>query len=210
MFIFNTDLLLLNVGVAQGILVFITASIAILVFTAGTMGWFLVKSRIYESIALCVVAFALFQPGYFMNKVQPPFEAVSPITLEQALGAASDGDSLRLVVSGPDFDTGETKETTLLVSVAGDGDGASRLADTGLLLIIEGEVAKMDEPSFGTPFADKLGSFDFYADDPVVLTSVNAPADQMPKELMFIPALMLLGLIVMLQRGRINKKGEPA
>jgi TRAP transporter 4TM/12TM fusion protein len=210
MFIFNTDLLLINVGWAQGILVFITASIAILVFTAGTMGWFLVKSRIYESVLLCVVAFALFQPGYFMNKVQPPFVAVSPTTLEQALDGASAGDSLRLVVSGPDFDTGETKETTLLVAIEGDGDGATRLADTGLLLIIEGDVAKMDEPSFGTPFADKLGSFDFYADDPVVLASVNAPAAQMPKELMFIPALLLLGLIVMLQRGRINKKGEPA
>ncbi|MBE9475606.1 MAG: TRAP transporter permease [Proteobacteria bacterium] len=210
MFIFNTDLLLINVGVGQGIMVFITASIAILVFTAGTMGWFLVKSRVYESIGLCVVAFALFQPGYFMNKVQSPFEAVAPTTLEQALGEASAGDNLRLIVSGPDFDTGKITETTLLVVIEGDGDGASRLADTGLALIVDGDVAKMDEPSFGTPFADKLGSFDFYADDSVVLTSVNAPADQMPKELMFIPAFMLLGLIVMLQRGRINKKGEPA
>ncbi len=37
-FIFNTDLLLIDVTLWQGILVFITASIAILAFTAGTMG----------------------------------------------------------------------------------------------------------------------------------------------------------------------------
>ncbi len=210
MFIFNTDLLLINVGWAQGILVFVTASIAILVFTAGTMGWFLTKNRIYESVGLCVVAFMLFQPGYFMNKIEPPYETVAPVALEQALADAADGDTLRLVVSGPDFDTSEIKETTLVVKVTGNGDGATRLADTGLVLMIEGDVAKLEEPVFGTAFADKLGTFDFYADDPVVLASIQAPSSQMAKEFIFIPALILLGLIVMLQRGRINKKGEPA
>ena len=210
MFIFNTDLLLINVGWMQGILVFITASIAILVFTAGTMNWFLVKSRIYESVALVLVAFALFQPGFFMNKIQPPFKTIEPAAFEQALGEATSGDNLRLVVSGPDFDTGKIKDTTLLVAVEGDGDAATRLQETGLMLLVEDGVAKMDEPMFGTPFSDKLSTFDFYGDSPVVLSSVQAPSSQLPKEIIFIPALLLLGLIVMLQKGRINKEGEPA
>ncbi len=210
MFIFNTDLLLIDVGWVQGILVFVTASIAILVFTAGTMNWFLVKSRIYESVALVLVAFALFQPGFFMDRIQPPFQAVEPAAFEQALGEASEGQNLRLVVSGPDFDTGEIKETTLLVTVTGDGDAASRLSDTGLALINEDGATKLDEPLFGTPFSDKLSSFDFYADQPVVLASVQAPASQLPKEIIFLPALLLLGLIVLLQKGRMNKEGEPA
>lgn len=210
MFIFNTDLLLIDVGWMQGILVFVTASIAILVFTAGTMNWFLVKNRLYESVALVFIAFALFQPGYFMNKIQSPFEMVEPVAFEQALGAASDGQSLRLIVSGPDFDTGKMKETTLLVAITGDGDAASRLSDTGLMLLLEDGIAKMDEPMFGTPFARKLSSFDFYGDEPVTVVSVKAPAEQLPKELIFIPALMFLGFIVMLQKGRQNKKGQPA
>ncbi len=32
----------------------------------------------------------------------------------------------------------------------------------------------------------------------------------MLKELVFIPALILLGLIALLQRGRMRKQGEPA
>jgi hypothetical protein len=111
-----------------------------------------------------------------------------------------------MIVSGPDFDTGEIKETTLVLPVA--GDAAARLDATGLLLMTEGEVVKMDEPSFSSPFVDSLGSFDFYADDPVQLKTVKAPAAQMAKEWIFIPALMFLALIAMLQRARVGRKGE--
>jgi TRAP transporter 4TM/12TM fusion protein len=209
-FIFNTDLLLIDVTWVQGILVFISATIAILVFTAGTMGWFLTKSRLYESIALVVVAFMLFRPDFVMDRIQPPFESVAPTAFAQALDTATDGQQFRLVVSGPDFDSGETKETTLVLPIIGDADGVTRLADTGLILLPEGDVVKMDEPSFSSPFSSNLSSFDFYADTPVQIARIQAPTTQMPKELVFIPALLLLLLIVMSQRGRMNKEGVPA
>ena len=208
-FIFNTDLLLIDVTVTQGILVFITASIAILVFTAGTMGWFLTKSRVYESVALVLIAFMLFRPDFVMDRIQPPFAQIDPAGFTQALGDASEGDELRLVVSGPDFDTGETKETTLVLPVTA-GSTDERLAASGLLLLEEDGVVKMDEPSFGSPFADSLQSFDFYGDDPVKIATVSAPANQMPKELIFIPALIFLAFVAFLQKGRVSKEGIPA
>jgi hypothetical protein len=209
-FIFNTDLLLIDVTWAQGILVFITASIAILVFTAGTMGWFLTKSRIYESIALLLVAFALFRPDFVMDRIQPPFEIIEPAEFTTALDKAADGDDLRLVVSGPDFDTGEIKETTLVVAVTGEMSGEERLSELGLLLMEVDAVVTMDEPAFGSPFSGTLNGFDFYGDAPVQIASVQAPADQMPKELVFIPALIFLVLIALLQRGRMSREGVPA
>lgn len=208
-FIFNTDLLLIDVTWAQGILVFITASIAILVFTAGTMGWFLTKSRIYESVALIMVAFMLFRPDFVMDRIQPPFQQVEPMAFSEALAAASEGDEIRLIVSGPDFDTGDLKETTLVLPV-GAGTGEERLASSGLLLLPEDGVMKMDEPAFGSAFSDTLGSFDFYADDPVQIASVKAPANQMAKEWVFIPALIFLAFIAFLQRARISRLGVPA
>jgi hypothetical protein len=208
-FIFNTDLLLIDVTWMQGILVFITASIAILIFTAGTMGWFLTKSKFYESIALVLLAFALFRPDFVMDRIQPPFESIAPSELATALGNAKDGDELRMVVSGPDYDTGEAKETTLVVSIEGEGTAEERLEATGLMLIPEGDIVKMDEPSFSSPYADSLGSFDFYLDDPVSIASVQAPADQMAKELVFIPALILLALVAMIQRARMTREGVP-
>jgi TRAP transporter 4TM/12TM fusion protein len=208
-FIFNTDLLLINVTWVQGILVFITASIAILVFTAGTMGWFLTKSRIYESVALVLVAFVLFRPDFVMDRIQPPFEQVEPSAFATALGNAKEGEELRMIVSGPDFDTGDIKETTLVLPV-GAGSADDRMTASGLFLLDEDGVTKMDEPSFGSPFSNSLGSFDFYGDEPVQIASVQAPADQMPKELVFIPALIFLMFIAFLQRARISREGVPA
>jgi len=208
-FIFNTDLLLIDVGWGQGILVFVTASIAILVFTAGTMGWFLTKSRIYESVALVLIAFVLFRPDFVMDRIQPPFKQVEPAAFSTALGEASEGDEIRLIVSGPDFDTGETKETTLVLPV-GAGTADERLTASGLLLLEEDGAVKMDEPSFGSPFSDSLSSFDFYGDDPVQIASVNAPANQMPKELVFIPALIFLFFVAFLQRARMSRTGVPS
>ena len=208
-FIFNTDLLLIDVGWGQGILVFVTASIAILVFTAGTMGWFLTKSRIYESVALVLIAFVLFRPDFVMDRIQPPFKQVEPAAFSTALGEASEGDEIRLIVSGPDFDTGETKETTLVLPV-GAGTADERLTASGLLLLEEDGAVKMDEPSFGSPFSDSLSSFDFYGDDPVQIASVNAPASQMPKELVFIPALIFLFFVAFLQRARMSRTGVPS
>jgi TRAP transporter 4TM/12TM fusion protein len=205
-FIFNTDLLLIDVTWMQGILVFVIASIAILVFTAGTMGWFMTKSKIYESVALVLIAFVLFRPDFVMDRIQPPFTDVAPTAFSQALENAAEGDEIRMIVSGPDFDTGEVKETTLVLPIP--GDVASRMDATGLLLMTEGDVVKMDEPSFSSPFASSLGSFDFYGDEPVQIASVKAPADQMAKEWVFIPALILLILVAMLQRARMGRKGE--
>ncbi len=204
-FIFNTDLLLIDVGWVQGIIVAVVASIAILVFTAGTMGYFLTRNRIYESVLLIAVAFALFRPDFFMDRIQPPFERIEPAQLEQALEEAAPGQELRVVVSGPDFDTGSPADTTLLLKVEGEGTGAERMEEFGLLTIQEDGATKLEEPMFGTPFSEKMQEFDFYGEDPVVIARIEAPADQMPKELMFIPAFVLLGLIALMQRARMGR-----
>ncbi|MCF6306287.1 MAG: TRAP transporter permease [Rhodobacteraceae bacterium] len=206
-FIFNTDLLLIDVTWMGGIMVAITSTIAILMFTAGTMGWFLTRSKIYESLLLIFVAFTLFRPDFFMNRIQPPFVNVSPMELSQKIGEAEAGSEMRIVVSGPDFDTLEIKNTTLILPVGDQATGDERLAALGLMLLPDGEVMAMDEPMPGSEFSSSLGKFDFYYDDPVTVTSVQAPADQLPKELVFFPAFLLLGMIVLLQRRRITKHG---
>ncbi|MEL6817935.1 MAG: TRAP transporter permease [Pseudomonadota bacterium] len=201
-FIFNTDLLLIDVTWIEGITVAIVATIAILIFTAGTMGWFVTRSRIWESVALVLIAFALFRPGFFMDRIQPPFEFIEPAALSQAIGDAQAGSELRMVVSGPDFDTGEVKETTLVLPVGEEDGGDARLDALGLTLLDEDGLTKLEEPFPGTPYFETMSDFDFYADDPVQITNVKADADQLPKELFFIPALLLLGLIAFLQKSR--------
>ncbi|MBL3585292.1 TRAP transporter permease [Rhodovulum sulfidophilum] len=209
-FIFNTDLLLIDVTWLQGILVFIVSTVAILVFTAGTMGWFVTRSRIYESIALIGIAFLLFRPDFVMDRLQSPFADLPPAQLEQALAGAEPGDTLRLRVAGPDFLTLEPKETTLVVTVGTEQGGPARLAATGLLPDeVDGRVV-LEEPMFGTPFSETLQGFDFYGDDPVTLTALRVPQHQWPQELVFLPALALLAGVVWLQRSRARREGVPA
>ena len=210
MFIFNTDLLLIDVTLVQGIFVFIVASVAILVFTAGSMGYFLTRNRAYESLLLVAVAFALFRPDFFMDRIQPPFQQVPPAQFEQALEAAVVGDDLRVVVEGPDFLSGEIRDTTLLVKVESEGSGAERMAETGLTVFEEDGLVKLEEPMFGTPYSEVMQGFDFYADAPVQITAIKAPKQQMPQELIFIPALLVLGLVALLQRARMTRQGVPA
>lgn len=209
-FIFNTDLLLIDVTWVQGIIVFIVATIGILVFTAATMNFFLVRNRIYETVALLVIAFALFRPGFFMDQIQPPFADIEPAGFEQAVGEADVGDTLRVVVSGPDFDTLEMKDTTLVLQVPEGDDAAARVEAMGFLMVPEEGRMYLDEPAFGSPIAEDLSSFDFYGDDRVEITAVRAPVHGLPKELIFIPALLLLGLIAFLQHRRKEPEMEGA
>ena len=69
------------------------------------------------------------------------------------------------------------------------------------------DVMKMDEPGFSSPYVKTLETFDFYGDKPVEIKSVQASASQLPKELVFIPALLLLFGVVLLQRRRVEKDG---
>ena len=43
-----------------------------LCFAAGTQGYFLTKSRIWETAVLLLVAFTLFRPGFWWNMAYPP------------------------------------------------------------------------------------------------------------------------------------------
>jgi hypothetical protein len=136
--------------------------------------------------------------------VQDPFRTLDGSRFETVLAEVPEGERLRLLIRGPDFNTGETAETTLVVDATG-ATGAERLANTGLLLLPEGEVMRLDEPMFGTETAEALIDFDFYADAPVTLASIQVAQDRMPAQVFYIPALLLLGLVVLLQRRRQTK-----
>ncbi|OOY25354.1 C4-dicarboxylate ABC transporter [Thioclava sediminum] len=215
-FIFNTDLLLIDVTWYQAIFVFIVATIGILVFTAGTMGWFITRSKIWETVALLLIAFTLFRPGYFMNMIEPPYNEVPPANITQRLDKAPVGRELRLVFSGPDYTTGDPKDMTVLVKVPEGATGQDRLDKLGLSFTETDGKMVADEPMFGTELQTKLQGFDFYGDNPVTLSNVKVPNDQLPKELMFIPAFALLALIAFLQNRRKEDddaafaEGEPA
>jgi TRAP transporter 4TM/12TM fusion protein len=50
-----------------------------------------------------------------------PSASVPPAGFEEAVAAAAPGDELRLQIRGPDFNTGELAETTLVMNIEGEG-----------------------------------------------------------------------------------------
>ncbi len=207
-FIFNTDLLLIDVTWMQGILVFIISTIAILIFTAGTMGYFLTKSRIYESVALVLISFILFRPDFVMNRIQPPYTDIESTSFVSELAKVEEGTEIRMQVAGPNFDTGKPSKTTLVFKAGPKSSGEDQLSKQGLSMISEDGVLKIEEPLPTSPFFKTMGAFDFYADNPVTLKVARVKADQLPKELIFIPGLLLLGLIAFLQSLRTGSTGS--
>nr|WP_313403539.1 TRAP transporter permease [Pseudomonas sp.] len=196
LFIFNTDLLLIDVDFWHGVIIFIVATIAMLIFAAGTQGYFLVRSRLYESALLLLVAFTLFRPGFWMDMLHDPYQEVPPAELAQALDGVEDGSSLRLQVLGENA-VGDPREFTVLLPVPDGASGQERLEKLGLNLYEEGDKVLVDSVTFGSMAADAGLEFDQQ------ILSVRAPTDRWMKELMWIPGFLLFGLIVLLQRRRL-------
>ena len=68
MFVFNTDLLLINVtSWWHGVVIFVTGVLAMFAFAALTQNFFIAKNRIYEAILLAGVALMVLRPQIFMS-----------------------------------------------------------------------------------------------------------------------------------------------
>lgn len=207
LFIFNTDLLLIDVGPVQAVFVFLVAMVAMLLFAAGTMNYFMVRSRLWESAVLLLVAFTLFRPGFFLDMVAPEFETRPASELYQMAGAAGDDVSLRVRLMGEDLMGNPVDARYLLPLGPAGAEGAERLFDrAGIEFREEDGKLFVDNLNFGGP-AEQLGiDFDWQ------LVELETAADRMPKELFYLPALLLLGAVFALQmrRKRRQPQGAPA
>ena len=205
LFIFNTDLLLIDVGLFKAVFVFIVALIAMLVFAAATQGYFIAKSRAWETVVLLLIAFMLFRPGFFLDQVSDPYRIASGQAGLELMADVADGDDVRLIVSGPDYDTGEVRPTTIVVpGLTGNAEAA--LSAQGLTVMAEDGKLLLEEPFPGTPHFESLGTeYDFYGDTPVIIAEVRIENARLPKEVFFIPALLLLAGIVLIQRPRATQ-----
>lgn len=203
LFIFNTELLLIDVTFTKAIFVFIIAVIAMMLFAAATQNWFLAKSRIWESLALLLIAFTLFNPGYWLNKIADPYDIIPSANILQLATDAEDDGALRVRLTGEDFASGRLVETTvsLPLGLASDGDGEARLSKTsGIAFRTEDDdKVYVDNIVFGQYAQEKGVDFDWE------VVYIEQEAERIPKEVFYLPALALLGFVSWLQLGRKRK-----
>jgi hypothetical protein len=198
LFIFNTDLLLMNVDWWHGIIIFLVATAAMLIFAASTQGWFLTRSRWYESILLLLVAFTLFRPGFWLDMVSEPYREIAPQELVEQLGRLEQTTSMRLRVLGEDL-VGNEKSFMVALEIPADGSGEERLKAVGLELMYEDERLLIDRVGFASTAA-KLGlEFD------QEIVSAKIPVERIRKEIMWLPGLAIFVLVCMMQLKRRKK-----
>src|SRR5690606_38260646 len=103
-FVFNQELLLMDVTVVGAVLVFIKSTIAMLLFAAATQGFFMTKSRWWETLALLLVTAMLLRPGFFLDMVQSPYTRIEPQRIFETVEQMPDDAQIRVFIRGPSFE----------------------------------------------------------------------------------------------------------
>ena len=207
LFIFNTQLLMIGIdNVFSFAIVVVSSIIAILLFAAATQGYWLVKNRWWETVVLLLVAFMLFRPGYFWDKIDPPFKDMPGAQIFQIADTMEPGESIRFVVEGETLEGIERAYTFLLPLAYGDS-GKERVNNTGLQLddlFGDMEVAMVmpgisnDRAINKQVEAIKVAG----VDSGWIITSIQAKRKTLPKQIVFIPALLLIGIVGTMQLRR--------
>jgi TRAP transporter 4TM/12TM fusion protein len=198
LFIFNTELLMIGIGGPVHLTVtIVTALAAMITFAAATQGYFIVKNRIWETAALLLIAFTLFRPGFWLDLIEPPFRLDPPTELAEVAGKAPPDSKIRLKVAGEDLTTGEMVDKVVALPLGPAGDGTERLMDhAGIEVRDEDGKVLIDNITFGSPAEKAKLDFDWE------ITAIEVPADRMPKQIFYLPALALLAGVYLLQRRR--------
>ena len=206
MFIFNTELLLIGIrGPVHLALVIITATVAMLMFAAATQGWFLTKNKIWETVALLMVTFLFFRPGFIMDKFYPPLIEVPAAKIYQIAGDLPDKAQIRVQVIGETIEGRAVNKVVMLpVGDKSLGNGEARLEKAAGLILNEekGKLIIKDLVFGGVAEKQKL-YFDWE------IASVKVENTERPsKQWLYLLAVALLALVWFSQKSRVRREKD--
>jgi len=206
LFIFNTELLLIGVtSVWHALMVFLVGLTAMLCFASATQRWFLTRNRLWETLALLLVAFTLFRPGYWWDMAYPPVETLPASALLREADEARAGADLRISFEGETLEGDFVEKTVMLPLGPADRAGEERLkTSAGFEVREEDGKVFVDMLSFGGAAEQQGIDFDWE------VTGIEVEAERPPRELMYVPAVVLLAGIWLVQRRRARAEARPA
>src|SRR6056300_1861396 len=169
MFIFNTDILLINVSFFEGFVTTITIVLAMLVFCSAIQNYIIVKNKFYETLLLLLVAFSLFRPDFWLDKIQSPYKELPGNKIFKLIDGytntsnVSKDTPVRIKFSGPDFDDPERIIfQNSVIKLTNKGTVDEILKKAGLFLKSDDDNVLMEEPLPGSPLFQQMKTFDFY------------------------------------------------
>ncbi len=199
--IFNPALLLIDVRSGLDlVLVVLASTLAMLVFSALTMGWFRVRLRWWEGALLAVAVALLFRPDAFMDRIAPEYRDLPAAQLLQAVKDTETDDRLVLVIAGTTIEGEDVSKTVALQLPGRQGDEArKRLADAGLTVAALGNNVQIGGVKFGSR-AKKAGFEQGWE-----VRAVKQRTDRPSERWFYLPALLLVALVWFAQGRRLAR-----
>ncbi len=198
-FIFSPALLLIDVNWIEGLTIVVSATIGILIFTSATQGWLITRCNIFEIVGLLLVAATLLRPGLWIDKLYSPYTIY---TAQDILTKTIDDSKvdvnkpIRLRYNDDD----STRDGYVLIDRNAEKTGEELLLNYGIETVIEDGKVITDFIEFNSP-AQKNGIGDFY-----ILKQIELPNKQPSRYWAWLPAILLLSLIILWQKRRLRKQ----
>ncbi|OEE32039.1 C4-dicarboxylate ABC transporter [Vibrio genomosp. F10 str. ZF-129] len=201
MFVFNTQLLLMGIDSWWHLALTIFSSIvAILIFSAATQGWWLTKSKWWETVLLLVLTFTFFRPGFWWDMVYPAKVYSPGVEIAEITGKLDIGQQLEMQVAGENIEGRYLERTVRLPFEDRAVTSEERIASMGLMLTQNDDQMIVDMVEFGSP-AEAAGiDFDWE------IKWIVQDADRPMKEWVFVPALLILIGLGLNQQRRARKE----
>jgi TRAP transporter 4TM/12TM fusion protein len=197
MFIFNTELLMIGVdGIGHFLWVAFVGLAAMLTFAAATQGWFITRSRWWESMLLLLIAFSLFRPDFWLERFFPAYAPHPATELEQHIAGATPGDILRLKLKSQ-LEGGEIDVKTLILTVP-DTTPETRLTELGFTTEPDNHSLKVTEIGFMSA-AENAG---VTIEEQHWIVGFELPTTQPAKEWFLLPPILLAILLGLIQQQR--------
>ena len=201
-FIFNPEILLIDIGSwAHLIWVILVSTVAILLFAAATMNWFVTRSRLWESAVLLLCCFVLFRPGWVLDRFYPSTNEVPAATFLQKVGEAAEDARIAFIVQGISLE-GEDVRKTISLPLGPPQEARLRLRAVGLSVSPLGDTVTISDVAFGS-YAKRIGLEVGYE-----IVAVLEPADRPSPVIPAAIALLIAGGIGGLQYARGRKLKE--
>ena len=202
--IFNAQLLLIDVrGTFELVSVVVACTVATLLFAALTMNWMRVKMRPWEWLLVAIAVVLLFRPDWFMDRLAPEYRAEAAARVFEVAGGLPADDRIVMVIQGTTIE-GEDKSKTVALQLGAAAAGADpaaagrkRLQEAGLTLVSLGGNVQIAQVKFGSR-AQKSGFEQGWN-----VQAVQVPTDRPSAHWFYLPALVLAGLVWVLQGRRI-------
>ncbi|NAW69150.1 TRAP transporter fused permease subunit [Vibrio sp. V27_P1S3P104] len=205
MFVFNTQLLLMGIDTWWHLaLTIASAIIAMLLFSAATQRWWFTKTKWWEVVALLLLTFTFFRPGFWWDMIYPAQHIYPGTQLESLVEQTPVGQPLTMIVAGETLTGNYVSKTVMLPFDDQATNAAQRIASMGLIINKANNRMLIDMVEFGSP-AEAAGiDFDWE------VRSIIVDSDRPMKEWVFLPAIFFTLLLGWNQKRRAAKQALAA